>query len=98
MPLGMFDDADYEQGEVAVRARGDALLLYSDGITEALDVRGAGVRRGARCGRCGARAAPQRRRARDRRACSPAVEAFRGRALQSDDMTLVVVGAPRPEA
>lgn len=36
MPLGLFEAATYEQGEVEFGA-GDALLLFSDGISEALD-------------------------------------------------------------
>src|SRR5207249_2599989 len=37
--LGLFEDALYEMGEVEFR-QGDALLLYSDGISEAFDSRG----------------------------------------------------------
>jgi len=38
MPLGIFEELEYEQGRVAFH-RGDALLLYSDGVPEAFDNR-----------------------------------------------------------
>jgi sigma-B regulation protein RsbU (phosphoserine phosphatase) len=41
MILGVFDDARYTQGEVAWR-EGDRLVLFTDGITEALPLRQAG--------------------------------------------------------
>jgi NarL family two-component system response regulator LiaR len=40
MPLGVFDDATWEQGMAAL-APGDVLALYTDGITEAQDRHGA---------------------------------------------------------
>lgn len=36
LPLGLFESTEYAQGEVTL-VPGDALLLYSDGVTEALD-------------------------------------------------------------
>jgi sigma-B regulation protein RsbU (phosphoserine phosphatase) len=87
--LGLFDDAVYERGEVPF-APGDALLLYSDGISEATDSRGdlfgeerlrslwlgcSTVPTGEVIGRLLAD-----------------VEGFRGSAGQSDDMTALVVG------
>jgi sigma-B regulation protein RsbU (phosphoserine phosphatase) len=89
VPLGLMDGAAYEQGECSF-APGDALLLYSDGISEAFDARREEF-------------GEQRLRAlwADRGHEPPAsvidtvfsaVETFRGRQLQSDDMTLVVVG------
>jgi len=89
-PLGIFEGAEYEQGEVSFQ-NGDTLLLYSDGITEALD--SAGMEFGE-----------ERLRAlwRDHGARPPVevlgavledLTSFRGAAGQSDDMTLVVVGA-----
>ena len=36
MPLGLFEGLPYEEGEQAF-APGDALLLFSDGISEAID-------------------------------------------------------------
>src|SRR5206468_147216 len=89
LPLGLIDDAAYEQGECAF-APGDALLLYSDGVTEAFDAqqREFGDERlrslwtGLGAGPCAAVID----------GVFSAVEAFRGHALQSDDMTIVVVG------
>jgi phosphoserine phosphatase RsbU/P len=91
IPLGLLEGASYEQGEESF-GPGDSLLLYSDGITEALDARGQEFGE-----------APLREIWLSAGAAAPAqvidrvfsaVETFRGRALQSDDMTLVVVGAP----
>ena len=87
--LGLFDDATYDLGEVTI-APGDALLLYSDGISEATDSRGDlyGEDR-LRALWQGSLSAPIGevidRLLRD-------VETFRGSAGQSDDMTVVVVG------
>jgi serine phosphatase RsbU (regulator of sigma subunit) len=87
--LGLFDDATYEPGEVAF-APGDALLLYSDGISEATDSRD------DLYGEDRLRSVWQ--------ACATLpscevigrllqdVETFRGSAGQSDDMTVLVVG------
>ena len=38
LPLGMFAKAAYQEGETALRT-GDLLMLYSDGVTEANDLR-----------------------------------------------------------
>jgi len=90
LPLGLMEHLPYEQGEEAF-GPGDSLLLYSDGITEALDARG------REYGEEPLRALWQSDGAQapsvliDR--VFGAVEAFRGRALQSDDMTIVVAGA-----
>jgi sigma-B regulation protein RsbU (phosphoserine phosphatase) len=87
--LGLFEDAEYERGEIPF-APGDALLLYSDGISEAADSRG------HQFGEDRLRAVWQ--------ACAAMpssevigsvlkdVEKFRGSAGQGDDMTAVVVG------
>ena len=37
-PLGLFDDIDYAQATLTLRP-GDILVLYTDGITEAMDAR-----------------------------------------------------------
>jgi serine phosphatase RsbU (regulator of sigma subunit) len=37
--LGVFDDLDYREGRVALRP-GDAVFLYTDGVTEAMDAEG----------------------------------------------------------
>lgn len=87
--LGLFDDAEYQRGETPF-APGDALLLYSDGISEATDSRGDlfGEDRLRSLWRdCAATPSCQviGRLLTD-------VEVFRGSAGQSDDMTAVVVG------
>jgi sigma-B regulation protein RsbU (phosphoserine phosphatase) len=90
--LGLFDDATYDLGEIAF-GPGDALLLYSDGISEATDSRGDlyGEDR-LRSLWQGCAASPSGdvidRLLKD-------VESFRGSAGQSDDMTAVVVGPRR---
>lgn len=87
--LGLFDDAQYELGEVAF-SPGDALILFSDGIPEAADSRGDLY--------------GEERLQSLWRDCATAptgdvigrlladVGSFRGSAGQSDDMTVVVVG------
>ncbi len=91
LPLGLLENAAYEAGECAF-GPGDSLLLYSDGITEALDIRSEefGEEPLRTLWQTHGTAAPQE--VIDR--IFTAVETFRGRALQSDDMTLVVVGPP----
>ena len=91
IPLGLIEDTAYEQGECAF-GPGDALLMYSDGITEALDAHGEEF--GEEPLRTLWQAEGARSPAFVIERVFAAVEAFRGRALQSDDMTLVIVGAP----
>jgi sigma-B regulation protein RsbU (phosphoserine phosphatase) len=88
-PLGIFEDADYEQGEVSFHP-GDGLMLYSDGISEAVDV--AGMEFGE--GRLRDLWQQQGERAPTEviGVVFDEVAEFRGDAGQSDDMTLVVVG------
>jgi len=38
-PLGMFDGAEYQEGNVVIEP-GDCLIFYTDGLVEARDVRG----------------------------------------------------------
>ena len=92
IPLGLLDGSVYEQGESPFRS-GDSLLLYSDGITEALDTRGTefGDEKLRELWRTDGGRPPADVIER----VFGAVETFRGRAHQSDDMTLVVVGAPQ---
>ncbi len=87
--LGPLEDAQYEMAEIPF-ARGDALLLYSDGISEAFDSRGNqfGDERlqalwQTCCGQSSAQAID---------CLVKDVEKFRGSAAQSDDITAVVVG------
>ena len=93
VPIGIFDDWEYVQGEVRF-GDGDALLLYSDGVTEALD-------------RFGAEYGEDRLETlwRTQGGLTPAeviergladVAGFRGSAEQSDDITFLVVGAAPP--
>ena len=88
MPLGLFDGATYEEAELAF-GRGDALLLFSDGISEAVDSfdqeygeeRLEAVWRAHGPGPC--------RAILDR--VYDDVVGFRGAAAQNDDMTMVIV-------
>lgn len=91
LPLGLFEDGEYLEGETAF-VPGDSLLLYSDGITEALNPGGEEFgedRLQARWSEHGhdtpAATIEQMLRA---------VAEFRGSALQNDDITMVVVGRP----
>ncbi len=89
--LGVVEDVEYQQG-LAPFAPGDALLLYSDGVSEATDPRGDqfGEERLLELWRnCAATPAQQ---VLDR--IVREVELFRGAASQSDDITALVV-APR---
>ena len=47
--LGIFPDGDYLQGEIELSS-GDALVLFTDGVTEARDASGDGVWRRAVAG------------------------------------------------
>jgi serine phosphatase RsbU (regulator of sigma subunit) len=90
IPVGVFPEWDYVQGEVDF-APGDALLLYSDGVTEALDAFGTefGEPRLEALWRARGAEPPERvveTLLRD-------VAEFRGPAEQSDDITLLVVSA-----
>jgi sigma-B regulation protein RsbU (phosphoserine phosphatase) len=87
--LGLFEDAEYDRGEIPF-APGDALLLYSDGISEAADSRGQQFGEDRLRGiwqKCAALPSSEviGSLLRD-------VERFRGSAGQGDDMTAVVVG------
>jgi sigma-B regulation protein RsbU (phosphoserine phosphatase) len=89
LPLGIAE-LPYEQGEVLL-GPGDSLLLYSDGIPEAFDAfqREFGDQRLRQV--WGAQGAARPAEVID--ALITEVQAFRGAAHQSDDMTIVVLGA-----
>jgi sigma-B regulation protein RsbU (phosphoserine phosphatase) len=91
LPLGLFEAATFEAGEAAF-APGDALLLFSDGITEAFDTRdqefGDERLRAWWTGRADTRPGDV---VRD---LVGEVERHRGSAAQSDDITVVAVAAP----
>jgi sigma-B regulation protein RsbU (phosphoserine phosphatase) len=88
--LGFAEDMEYAQGEASMTP-GDALLLYSDGVSEAMDVHRQeyGEDRLQEAWRRYGTLRPE--------ACiaqlMTEVEAFRAGAPQSDDITLVVLGA-----
>jgi len=91
LPLGLIEDADYQQGLVSL-ATGDALLLYSDGISEATDLRNQefGEERLSALWKAGG----ARPSAQFIEQVLGEVERFRGAAPQSDDMMVVVLSAP----
>jgi serine phosphatase RsbU (regulator of sigma subunit) len=90
LPLGILENTAYVEGELPVTPE-DSLLLFSDGVSEALDARG------QEFGDERLRAVWQR--GGDRQPAEvidlllSEVQAFRGPAVQSDDMTLVVVSS-----
>jgi sigma-B regulation protein RsbU (phosphoserine phosphatase) len=90
LPLGLFEGADYQQGEIRLAA-GDALLLYSDGISEARDLRGQEFGEDRLTGFWKQRGGGAAAGFIDDLLAE--VERFRGAAAQSDDMTIVVLSA-----
>lgn len=86
--LGLCLRRDFDYGEKEVHlAPGDGLLLYTDGVTEAVDERGAefGVERIAAC----LQESGPRMPAETIRAVLRAVESFSGGGAQGDDITLL---------
>lgn len=86
--IGLLDDPDYGKGE-AILSKGDVLVMYSDGVTEAMDPEGnlfgeerlIEVIRSHHTSSAGEMLT----------AIVQAVRAFAGTAPQSDDLTLIVV-------
>ena len=93
LPIGWFDDAEYDEFEVDV-APGDRLYLYSDGLTEAMDDSGDdfGVPR-LRASLAGTRERPLRETVRELRR---AVRHWRGREELDDDLTLLALEVTAP--
>jgi hypothetical protein len=88
LPLGMFPEARYESGRGELRA-GDALVIYTDGVTEAADT--ADVEFGdARLEKL-ARGFGEAPAAECMRRLFTAVDDFAGTAPQSDDITCLVL-------
>jgi sigma-B regulation protein RsbU (phosphoserine phosphatase) len=87
LPLGMFANADFAVSEMYLDP-GDALLLYTDGVSEATDASGAeyGVHRVRELARA-VKTAPDLVAA-----CRDDLAAFRRNAPKADDVTLLVVG------
>jgi len=93
-PLGCFEGVAYKRRELALAA-GDALFLYTDGVTEAMDASGA-LFGEARLADTLAAAGSQVPRALDV-AVHAAVSAFAAGAPRADDLTVLAVqwlGAP----
>jgi sigma-B regulation protein RsbU (phosphoserine phosphatase) len=90
VPIGIMPGWAYEQGE-SLLGRGDALLLYSDGVTEALDP--FGNEYGEERLKAFWRVHGARPPAAAAEALLEDVVAFRGSAEQSDDITVVTIGA-----
>jgi len=93
--IGAFPDAVYEQAEVQLRP-GDTLVLYSDGITEALDVNG------EEFGEDRVRGVVEAHLSETPEAILQhlldAVSAFARNAMQHDDLTAVVLRFAGPTA
>ncbi len=88
--LGFAEDFAYTEGQVRLAA-GDALLLYSDGASEAMDLRRQefGEERLRQAWRGCATLSPEAAVAK----LMAELEAFRAGAPQSDDVTLVILGS-----
>jgi serine phosphatase RsbU (regulator of sigma subunit) len=89
-PLGLFADAEYEQGDVDFKP-GDSLMLYSDGLSEAMDPSGLEFGEDRLRELWGQHGTRPPREVID--LMLDRIAEFRGSASQSDDMTVVVVGA-----
>lgn len=94
VPLGLFEDASYEESVTPFGDR-DGLLLFSDGITEAMDPFQAEYGDDRLAALWSARPADGPGEFTERLISE--VAEFRGAAAQSDDITVVVVGR-RPGA
>ena len=85
----MFDSASYESRAFHLD-KGDILVVYSDGLTDARKPAGRNVRRGKTAGNHSARGAP-REVARSSSSFLKAIEEFTQGMPQTDDITFVVV-------
>ena len=87
VPVGVFDDVTYQEQEAMIPA-GTILFLYTDGVTESMDV---DRRQFGRERLLGTLAACSRKPDALIRAVSADVRAFAGEAEQSDDLTMLAV-------
>ena len=87
VPVGVFDDFTYQEQEVMIPA-GTLLFLYTDGVTESMDV---DRRQFGRERLLGTLSACSRKPDALIRAVSADVRAFAGEAEQSDDLTMLAV-------
>ncbi|MDQ3068483.1 MAG: PP2C family protein-serine/threonine phosphatase [Acidobacteriota bacterium] len=95
LALGMFEEAEYESG-AATLDPGDAIVLYSDGLTEAEDARGVPFED------AGVEAVISRHGVEDPaslgRALLLAVETYAGDARLADDLTVLTLVRRHPDA
>ena len=87
VPVGAFDDVVYQEQEAMV-APGSLLFLYTDGVTESMDV---DRRQYGRERLLGALSACPRKPEALIRAVGAGIRAFAGEAEQSDDLTMLAV-------
>jgi sigma-B regulation protein RsbU (phosphoserine phosphatase) len=88
MPLGIFGDETWEQGSAQL-APGDALVLYTDGVTEAQDAQGAFLGEDRLLASVRPNLGRPAREIQD--AILECVQRFMGDTPQSDDIALVVL-------
>ncbi len=88
LPVGVFCEQQFSSHTVRLQP-GDTLLLYTDGLSEALDAHGAeyGRERLAKLASAGRTSSPQAMIG----ACLEDLNAFRGRARKTDDLTIMAV-------
>jgi sigma-B regulation protein RsbU (phosphoserine phosphatase) len=88
LPLGLFTEAEYETQNLQLAA-GDCLLLFTDGVTEAMDAEGLefGAARLADAINGGSYPTPTALVSK----CSEHVAAFRGTADRHDDLTMLAL-------
>ena len=92
MALGVTDSETWEQATVQID-RGDTLVLYSDGVTDAENVEGTSFGHGRLKARAGAYPGSSAGGVLD--ALLTAIQDFAGEAVQPDDVTLMVLTRER---
>jgi sigma-B regulation protein RsbU (phosphoserine phosphatase) len=88
MAMGVVQDTTWQQSTVSMEA-GDVLVLYSDGITDAENEKGASF--GAQSLQAAVQASLGSPAHEIKKALVAEIEAFVGGAIQFDDVTLMII-------
>lgn len=90
LPIGMFASAEFAVSELRLEP-GESMVIFSDGVSEAMDVSGAEYGVGRLSDLVKQRAIPSAQWA----ACRDDLTSFRRNAPRTDDVTLFVLGRSR---